>query len=120
MPEEGRAFDHALVDRKLWTLLIALNQLRPKGENATREVLLLSNLIIFFSAMTHSYRNAVIFFAEVAEVVHAHKFLGALGHQLHIEVLSEEKVIVLAKDATKARVERLRHNCMAQHANIWR
>ena len=120
VPQEGRSLDDTLVDGERRALLVALNQLGAEREDAAHEVLLPNSLFIFVISMTCTHGDAVVFLAKVAEVVQADKLLSTLGHQLDIELLGKEEVVVLAEDAAEARIERLRHNTMAKHADVCR
>ena len=102
MPKESCPLDDALVDRELRALLVLLDELSPEREDASHKVLL---LII-------ARENAVVFLAEVPEVVEPYKLLGARCDELDVHVLGEEEVVVLAKDAGEAGIERGRDDAM--------
>ena len=95
MPEERCPLDDALVDRELRALLVLLDELSPEGKDASHKVLL---LIV-------TCEDAVVFLAEVPEVVEANKLLSARCDELDVHVLGEEEVVVLAEDAGEAGIE---------------
>ena len=73
--------------------------------------------MVIISKMKKNLKN-VILLAKIAEVVQSHEFLGTLSHQTHIKSLSEEEVVVLTKDATKACIETDTYFRVAQNANV--
>jgi hypothetical protein len=90
VPKESRAFDDTLVHAQLRALGVLLHELSAEGEDAAHVVLLFVVLVL---------QKALVFLAEVAKIVQPNEFLSCFRHQLDVEVLSEEEIVVLAEDA---------------------
>ena len=65
VPEECRALDHTLVDRKLWTLFILLNELSAERKYSSHEVLLFLIIIL----LSNSQYYTIVFLTEIAKIV---------------------------------------------------
>ena len=90
MPEKRSAFNYAFVDTQLGALAVPMHKLSPEIKYAAHVSRVLLVLVL---------EHTLVFLAEVPEVMKPHEFLGSLSHQPDVQVLSEEKVVVLSKDA---------------------